>query len=55
MKSVLFGACAAIVIAAAPAHAQSDKPVHFIIGGGMTTPNGPAPICWRRRGPFQCR
>ena len=41
MKSVLFGACAAIVIAAAPAHAQSDKPVHFIIGGGMTTPNGP--------------
>ena len=52
MKSVLFGACVAIVIAAAPAHAQSDKPVHFIIGGGMTTPNGPVADRFNTGGAF---
>lgn len=40
MRSVLFGAIAAIVIGATPARAQSDKPVHLIIGGGMVTPLG---------------
>lgn len=38
MKSVLCGAIAAMVIAATPARAQSNKPVHVIIGGGMVTP-----------------
>lgn len=38
MKKLLFGAFIVTLIAAAPARAQSEKPVHFNIGGGMTMP-----------------
>ena len=41
MRSALFGALAAIAIASTPAHAQTDQPVHFVVGGGMSTPHGP--------------
>ena len=40
MRTVLWGAFLVAALAAAPVHAQSDKPAHFIIGGGMSTPRG---------------
>ena len=40
MRTVLWGAFVAAALTAAPVHAQSDKPAHFIIGGGMSTPLG---------------
>jgi hypothetical protein len=39
MKTILSAAfLSAALTAPAPAHAQSSQPVHFIIGGGMSTP-----------------
>ena len=38
MKKVLFGAFLASLVAAAPARAQGDRPVHVNIGGGFTVP-----------------
>jgi hypothetical protein len=40
MRTVLWGALLVITLAVSPIHAQSGKPVHFIIGGGMSTPLG---------------
>lgn len=40
MRTVLWGAVVVIALTAGPAHAQTDKPAHFIIGGGMSTPQG---------------
>jgi opacity protein-like surface antigen len=38
MKRLLFGAFFVTVFAVTPARAQGDRPVHFNIGGGFTTP-----------------
>jgi opacity protein-like surface antigen len=38
MKRALIAAFVITVFAAVPARAQSDQPVHMIIGGGMVTP-----------------
>jgi opacity protein-like surface antigen len=38
MGKLLFGAFAVILVAASPVRAQGDRPVHFNIGGGFTTP-----------------
>ena len=38
MKKLLVGACLAILVAASPARAQGDRPVHVNIGGGFTVP-----------------
>jgi hypothetical protein len=38
MKKVLWGALLVSLVAAAPARAQGDRPVHVNIGGGFTTP-----------------
>ena len=38
MKKVLFGAFAALLVAAAPARAQDDRPVYVNLGGGFTVP-----------------
>jgi opacity protein-like surface antigen len=38
MKKLLVGAFLAMLVAAAPAHAQGDRPVHVNIGGGFTIP-----------------
>jgi opacity protein-like surface antigen len=38
MKKVLFGAFAALLVAAAPAQAQDDRPVYVNLGGGFTVP-----------------
>jgi len=38
MKKLLFGAFLVTLVAAAPARAQGDGPVHFNIGGGFTVP-----------------
>jgi len=38
MKKLLFGAFLLSLVAAAPARAQGDRPVHFNIGGGVTIP-----------------
>jgi hypothetical protein len=38
MKRLLFGAFFVTLVAAAPARAQGDRPVHFNIGGGFTVP-----------------
>ena len=43
MRTVLWGAFAVAALTAAPVHAQSDHPAHFIIGGGMSTPEA----AWR--------
>ena len=40
MRTVLWGAVIATALAATPVYAQSDRPGHFIIGGGMSTPLG---------------
>jgi opacity protein-like surface antigen len=38
MKKLLFGALLVTLVAATPARAQGDRPVHFNIGGGFTVP-----------------
>jgi hypothetical protein len=38
MKKVLFGAFLVTLVAAAPARAPGDRPVHLNIGGGFTVP-----------------
>ena len=38
MRTLLFGALFVAVVAVTPARAQGDRPVHFNIGGGFTTP-----------------
>ncbi|HEY6359602.1 MAG TPA: outer membrane beta-barrel protein [Vicinamibacterales bacterium] len=38
MKKLMFGAFLVTLVAAAPASAQGDGPVHFNIGGGFTVP-----------------
>jgi opacity protein-like surface antigen len=38
MKKLLFGAFLATLVAAAPARAQGDRPVHLNLGGGFTMP-----------------
>jgi hypothetical protein len=38
MKKMLFGAFLVTVVAATPARAQGDRPVHVNIGGGFTVP-----------------
>jgi opacity protein-like surface antigen len=38
MKKLVFGAFLVTLVAAAPARAQGDGPVHFNIGGGFTMP-----------------
>jgi opacity protein-like surface antigen len=38
MRKLLFGAFLATLVAAAPARAQGDRPVHLNIGGGFTMP-----------------
>jgi opacity protein-like surface antigen len=38
MKTLLFGALFVAAVAVTPARAQGDRPVHFNIGGGFTTP-----------------
>jgi opacity protein-like surface antigen len=40
MKTVLWGAAVVAALTAGPVYAQSAKPAHFIIGGGMSTPRG---------------
>jgi opacity protein-like surface antigen len=38
MKKLLFGALLVTLVAATPARAQGERPVHFNIGGGFTVP-----------------
>jgi hypothetical protein len=38
MKKLFFGALLVTLVAATPARAQGDRPVHFNIGGGFTVP-----------------
>ena len=38
MKKLLFGALLVTLVAATPARAQGDRPVHLNIGGGFTMP-----------------
>ena len=38
MKKMLFGAFLVTLVAAAPARAQGDRPVHMNLGGGFTVP-----------------
>lgn len=38
MKKLMFGTVLVIVVAATPARAQGDRPVHLNIGGGFTMP-----------------
>src|SRR5690349_20499530 len=40
MKKLLFGALLVTLVAATPARAQGDRPVHLNIGGGFTVPVG---------------
>jgi opacity protein-like surface antigen len=40
MKKLLFGAFLVTLVAATPARAQGDRPVHLNIGGGFTVPVG---------------
>jgi hypothetical protein len=40
MRKLLMGAFLLTVVAATPAFAQGDRPVHFNIGGGFTVPVG---------------
>jgi hypothetical protein len=52
MRNALYGALLVTVIAAAPARAQTDRPVHFTIGGGMSKPLADVAERFRTGGAF---